>query len=182
MNINLKTLVLTTLAAVTVCMHGTAYAVSLQQQIEDLQDQIDNIELTPGPQGETGPAGPTGSAPTVQMVARGNPLAGNAGIVALNRSCNTVHPGSRMCTSAEVMNTPDAPYLPHNVLWVRPEIVGVTPTGEAIDASGISATAGELTCSGWISGTFGLAIINIGGFNILSCTSEFNIACCAPVD
>jgi len=39
--------------------HGKPF-VKLQGQIDNLQQQINTIELTPGPQGETGPQGPQG--------------------------------------------------------------------------------------------------------------------------
>jgi hypothetical protein len=56
-----------TLAALVLCVPVIAYAAegqpfkALQQQIDELKQQLQNIQLTPGPQGPAGPAGPTGA-------------------------------------------------------------------------------------------------------------------------
>lgn len=196
MNMKLKALTLTTLAAITVCMHGTANAVSLQQQIEDLQDQIDNIQLTPGPQGPTGatgPQGPAGSSGSQFVLA---PLAPDG--VPTNgkvhgaewHQCQT-ELGGRPANSKDVLTLPWDPSLEIEAMggWVNPYIVssgGNVSGGEVVDASGRVGLYEFFTCgvggASWFS-TFdertGL-VAQRGNVRFAECDNLNNIVCVVP--
>jgi hypothetical protein len=160
-----------------------------------------NIQGPPGPEGPQGPAGQDGAdgapgaggAGAVQFEWVANSFADfspGTGLVRLNRACHNTLPGSRMCTSEEVLRSRtnfEPPQQLGDSLWVAPTIIGFTPTGEALDILGASGDyRDELTCGGWtFSGsTFtGLTIDQQFGFPLLkSCNSFFAVACCAPVD
>ena len=120
---------------------------------------------------------------TMKFVGLGNPTRGDAGIDDLNKACNDRFPGSRMCSSSEVLNSPVIQIF-SSAPWVRPDIVGVGGNGVAVDASGLAFQPERLTCDGWKNGAgfTGLALIPNGGFNILACDRESNVACCGMVN
>jgi hypothetical protein len=107
-------------ALAVLAVPGAAYAASVQQQLDALQAQIDAIELTPGPQGETGPQGPTGetgppgpTGPAVLFEFIGysfnTTVVGSQGYVGLTQACRTDFPGddARVCTSEEFTKSRD---------------------------------------------------------------------------
>jgi hypothetical protein len=72
---------------------------------------------------------------------------GAQGIFTYNRACHEAHPGSRMCTSQEIMSTVNPPVVgnPDEMAWVRPVY---QPTGGTyhVDVSGVFDAQ---TCAGW---------------------------------
>jgi hypothetical protein len=145
----------------------------------------------PGPQGVEGPRGiqgdpgpPGAGAPQFALVGFSTmTLQGGAGVFGLTQACQLDFPGSRMCTSTEVLNTVSIPPLTGTRAWVRPTIVfglGIS----FVDESG--ANSGDLSCIGWTSSAsssaFGLSVTNIGGFSVVGspCSSLLPVACCAP--
>jgi hypothetical protein len=113
---------------------------------------------------------------------------GTQGIFTYNRACHDAHPGSRMCTSEEVMETINPPTLgsPGEVAWVRPvfQPVASSYTGPiAIDVSGIGTESAYMTCRGWrYEDHSGLALYLVTGqFTTNECTSALKVTCCIPV-
>ena len=111
-------------------------------------------------------------------------FAGTSGIFTFNRACHVAHPGSRMCTSEEVMDTVNPPIVgsPGEVAWVRPVFVAADYNTNPVDISGNYA----LQCLGWSiegSGNNGLTLhLDTGSFDSTrSCTSATRVACCIPV-
>lgn len=112
-------------------------------------------------------------------------FSGGQGVLGFTLACQDEFPGSRMCTSLEVMETTELPLLPGTGdAWVRPSFV---PSGsvEAADASGRSGTFRTLTCSGWNGGAstsdHGLGVSVAGKFLTPVCFLELSVTCCAPV-
>lgn len=115
-----------------------------------------------GPQGPAGPPGDSGSDAS-QFVYVGPSSAshlGGEGIATMNQACALTFAGSRMCTSQEIMKTPEDVLsanndLPGNLQWVRPSLVAVrgvddgTGAGRrliAVDASGLQGPLENLVC------------------------------------
>ena len=91
------------------------------------------------------------SAANAQYVGiTGTAFDGAQGVFTYNRACHAAHPGSRMCTSEEVLETVNPPTLgsPGEIAWVRP-VFKPSSTGSSslwlADASGIGGRHSELT-------------------------------------
>jgi hypothetical protein len=113
---------------------------------------------------------------------------GGEGVLGFTLACQTDFPGSRMCTSVEVMRTTNVPASLSGNAWVRPSFEGFVWLGSpgipvASDSSGTEPGETEyLTCSGWIASDAysGLVVTANGGFDILACDQARAVACCAP--
>lgn len=117
---------------------------------------------------------------------------GRTGVLGYTRACQADFPGSRMCTSEEVLRTVNVPSLPVTKAWVLPSFQPIAPTSDglvALDASGkANQTIRNFTCSSWISNdsqTFGLTVIvddtgRVGSFDFGNCAAERSVACCMP--
>ncbi len=113
---------------------------------------------------------------------------GDAGLFTLTLACQAEFPGSRMCTSIEILNTFDVPSGLVGEAWVRPSHVPVSASGVSTggihvgDASGVINQT-TLSCNGWsklFSGT-GLTVDSTGAFNgEIACLPENirSVACC----
>jgi hypothetical protein len=167
---------------------GSLRIVASPADCRDLESPLSwNVQ---GPAGPAGPPGAPGSgAPNFQLVGISvRPLPGGAGIGELNRTCSERFPGSRMCTTLEVMNTPDPPLPLFTVGWVRPVFVGFDDAGNAIDASGRQGHPEEqLTCNVWAGGPGSTGTVVLGTSNanaylgLQPCDVAHSTACCAPV-
>ena len=104
-----------------------------------------------------------------------------------NPMCDSEFPGSRMCTSEEIMRIPGLKTAPF--AWVRPSIKGfsiaVDPTGptvveRAIDASGAARAPADLNCAQWVSTSgSGLALAAAGRtLGTTICNVPLSVACC----
>lgn len=161
-----------------------------------------------GQQGATGPAGPQGDQGPAGSGGAGGGLdkfqyvgvseegvRGSSGIISLNNACHATFPGSRMCTSVEIMNTANPPdvraNLSNRIAWVRPQIIGLTNTEKQIDASGYIAKSSttSLSCGGWGSlgavSKSGLVLFyesnsRNGAFYEAGCGSYQATCCAAP--
>jgi hypothetical protein len=105
---------------------------------------------------------------------------GAQGVFTYNRACHAAHPGSRMCTSEEVIKTLNPPVVgsPGDLAWVIPVF---QPTGytHSVDRSGRGAAA----CFGWSeTDRDGLAVqLDRGGFVYSTCEVVRKVTCCIPV-
>ena len=110
---------------------------------------------------------------------------GGQGVLTFNTGCQTEFPGSRFCTSVEVMESSHVTPTLSGTAWVRPTIEG--PHGQNFDASGIyGGYSSVLSCNGWssvaTSSDSGLTIDSQGRFNTqLDCNVARSVACCALV-
>lgn len=139
-----------------------------------------------GPRGEPGPAGPPGSgAREFQFVGVSSErVIGGLGYLLMNQDCHRTHPGTRLCTSEEMINTIDPPFIP-DTFWVRPSPVDVSDSGIMTDLSGVRGPADDLTCHARTTGPSsitGLAGTAPGGFLLWPCERFLPVACCGPVD
>lgn len=120
-------------------------------------------------------------------------LNGTRGVLEMTAACAATFPGSRMCTSEEILQTTTVPEISSNAdAWVRPSFTPVATGGNAVavgmDASGVSApnanvgsTAEDLSCRGWIaSGALGLVVNRSGSFRIVGCGNNRPVTCCGP--
>ena len=117
---------------------------------------------------------------------------GSAGILVFNEDCDNAFPGvgAHICSSADFIrgNLPTRPVDPNAnaTNWIVPTVVGTVVAGTVItdvDASGKTATPGNLTCDGWISAAStvtGLSANDKGSILPAACNGARNIACCAP--
>ena len=114
-----------------------------------------------------------------------NPLTGDAGVLGMTLECQNDSPGSRMCTSTEVMETVAVPASLTGLAWVRPvhvPFVSTSSGSRAQDASGRTNLSGFLSCLGWsIFAAEGLIVDTDGSFSASSCSDVHSVACCAPV-
>lgn len=99
---------------------------------------------------------------------------GDTGGLGFTLACQAEFPGSRMCTSEEVLNTVSLPAGLGGPAWVRPSF---QPGGQmVVDASGLwTNNAEHLTCKGWSDGsTFGqgLGATADGSFQFRDCSTE----------
>ena len=144
-------------------------------------------EGPPGPQGEQGPPGEEGTtSPRFEFVGFSTATRdGDDGFFGMNLACQADLPGSRMCTSVEVIETIDIPTGLTGEAWVRPVL---QPSGDswAVDSvSGVYALITNLTCRGFSSsqgGYTGLIVKPDGAFGDGSCLVYRPVACCAPTD
>ena len=115
---------------------------------------------------------------------------GGVGIGALNNACDATFPGSRMCTTVEIMETTPFPAGVQRGAWVRPLIIGLDSQRQLLDASGFHefpTIVGEgLSCRGWQSSSAqhgGMEVVGSTGlFTATSCSDSRPAACCAPVE
>jgi hypothetical protein len=141
-----------------------------------------------GPEGPQGPAGPQGlPAAAVQFVGRTTQtFAGSAGVLAFAQACQAdFGPGTRSCTSEELLNTVVLPALDGGPSWIRPTFVPVGGGSVSVfqDMSGVvsSSSSAQLTCNGWINqsnNVTGLTVDSTGSFDLLACNAGRTVACC----
>lgn len=82
---------------------------------------------------------------------------GDKGQVAMNAACHSTYPGSRMCTSQEILSQ-TAPLTITKPQYVHPSIVAMSGTGlstEALDYSGRKALFGSFVCNSSSFGPWG---------------------------
>lgn len=127
----------------------------------------------------------------------------NEGLLTLTQACQTEFPGTRVCTSKEIIMAYSIPERPvptgatqtaDKRAWVLPS-PKQTQKGSAtlwVDATGINGTPENFTCDAWSSSSrTGLTVswenreqFSIkpfyGKFSLLSCGQEARIACCGP--
>jgi hypothetical protein len=111
---------------------------------------------------------------------------GAQGVLVYNEDCDNRFPGSRICTSGDLLrgNLPVrfSDPTPNATNWILPTVVGTAGTS-AIDASGIVASPGNFTCNGFNSAASTVTGLtaNVNGIIVLaSCNGSRSIACCAP--
>jgi len=147
-----------------------------------------------GPQGSTGSQGPAGPAGfgsgNQQYVWVGSSVttgAGNQGPVNFSRYCDATFPGSRMCSTVEVIGTLYPPPETTPNAWVRPSFSGyLNAAGEAMDlATGKVMLPDDMNCWAWSTGgelTTGLIVQFDGTIRPVPCNNFLPIACCAPTN
>lgn len=110
------------------------------------------------------------------------------GNVGLNQLCAATFPGSRMCTSAELILTGDPPATTSNQ-WLAPTFTGAVIGSEVVDFSGLVGTPAALSCGstaineGPFSQTTGTGIVYVttsGTIVKAGCNGVRPVACCAP--
>lgn len=118
---------------------------------------------------------------------------GDSGVLVMTSRCAEAFPGSRMCTSREVLETRNVPTISsNNDAWVRPNFTSVATGGSAntvaLDESGVptisssvTGTAEDMSCRGWIAtANQGLVVSRNGSFRLNSCGNNRPVACCGP--
>ncbi len=108
---------------------------------------------------------------------------GAQGVFTYNRACHAAHPGSRMCTSQEIMSTVNPPVVgnPGEMAWVHPVYQAVSTS--LIDVSGARDVG---TCAGWREVNFyeGFVVqLDTGSFysQFMQCNIPNKVTCCIPV-
>lgn len=107
---------------------------------------------------------------------------GDTGVLGFTLACQAEFPGSRMCTSAEVVETTNVPATLSGEAWVRPSIKAANG-GLVFDESGV-AEAWITGCQGWSStsstnGFLGLTVDDAGRFRDADCAPPRPVSCCA---
>ena len=111
---------------------------------------------------------------------------GGEGVLGFTLACQAEFPGSRMCSSVEVMGTTVVPASLTGEAWVRPVMVPfalASGGAHVLDAAGIVGSPSQIGCDGWRTGTgnTGLSIYADGRFTRLACYTPRAVTCCAPV-
>ena len=135
-----------------------------------------------------------GNFPAVQQVAGAerhflgvtqNSFRFDQGIFAPARACHIDHPGSRPCTTAEIVGTVNPPVLPAGTAWVLPSATyfwfGPNENLNAVDLpTGVRASraAPNLSCEGFNSVSGGLAVDQDGRFIARNCEGPLPVTCC----
>ncbi len=114
-------------------------------------------------------------------------LVGTAGVLAFTLACQSAFPGSRMCSSEEIVQTVTVPSGLSGGAWVRPTFQPIATQDDrgyaiAADISGLAAFPTSLTCTGWSLPFYhGLSVTAAGQFSTSLCEESRAVACCAPV-
>ena len=100
-------------------------------------------------------------------------LNGAQGFITMHDACTASYPGSRMCKSAQFIDSPSYA-IASGWAWI-----GLSNTNEP---SGIG-NGGDLnlTCRGWnsnVSTSYGLSVDSDGRFGQKNCMSALPVACC----
>lgn len=124
----------------------------------------------------------------VQLVGfTGTQHLGDTGVLGFTLACQAEFPGSRMCTSQEVMETTIVPISLTGEAWVRPAFNGFAGTYSerfVLDASGRNGSSGfSISCQSWTNagGGEGLRVNSSGGFDVVACSQPHAVSCCAPL-
>ncbi len=110
---------------------------------------------------------------------------GDSMLYNLNRYCREqFNQQARMCTSEEIIKTPDLGPITGYVGWVQPLITStvVLPPGilEVVDsASGVHSPT--LNCDNWIATTGNGLVWSNSHLDFASCSGSRRVICCAPV-
>jgi hypothetical protein len=109
---------------------------------------------------------------------------GNVRMFGLTRACQAEFPGSRVCSSQEVLQTTAIPNGLEGDAWVRPALVG-TIDRSVVDASGLVLLGGPASnCDQWTGkASTGIVVDGDGAFHSGSqarCSDPHPVACCAP--
>jgi hypothetical protein len=109
---------------------------------------------------------------------------GDVRLFGLTRACQAEFPGSRLCSSVEVMETTAIPDGLEGNAWVRPSFVSAIDRS-VLDASGLVLLGGPPSnCDQW-KGTVSTGIIvdsdgNFSSGRVARCSESRSVACCAP--
>ncbi len=110
---------------------------------------------------------------------------GAQGIFTYNRACHAAHPGSRMCTSEEMVNTVNPPVVGSagELAWVKPAPQPYGNSFDALDASSIPMAMSEYTCEAWSTTNAAGFVVKLedGMFEVQSCQFPSRVTCCIPV-
>jgi hypothetical protein len=109
---------------------------------------------------------------------------GNGRLFGLTRACQAEFPGSRVCSSVEVLETTEIPSGLEGNAWVRPTFVSSIDRS-VLDASGLVLLGGPASnCDQWKgTASTGVVVDADGTFHSGSqarCTDPHPVACCAP--
>ena len=145
--------------------------------------KLDKVELVAPLPLDVNVTNPTpNSCPSFELVGTTRTaFLGTEGPMSFSRACAADFPGSRWCTSAEVLSSVNPPGF-RAVAWVRAVFVLVSESS-FMDVSGLLAPAPDFTCDTWsISRTdaVGLVVDGRGIFRTHRCSSVRTAACCAP--
>ena len=103
---------------------------------------------------------------------------GGSGFLAFAAACNSEFPGTRVCSSLDIVRTTAVPPGLTGGAWVAPMLVA---NGNAFDAGSgkHSNNPADFTCQGWNGGSnSGLAVDASGRFFLASCSQSYSAACC----
>jgi len=130
---------------------------------------------------------------TTQPVADG--LGMTQGLSPVNETCEAEFPGTRICTTEEVLNSAPKPTINGMSYWVRGIPGHVLPTSgnsaiffekvTGISREGDLRFASPFNCVGYGSGSFngasGMVVLYSFAFGTRSCGNpEVGVACCSP--
>lgn len=113
-----------------------------------------------------------------------NTTSSDMGVLTFNVMCEDTYPGSRFCTSKQILDSGSfaLPYSP-NYQWVHPTVVAASKTSAGLLIMDISGTSEEsyasMSCNGWgTSVGRGLVVSTLGFFRVESCEILRPVACC----
>lgn len=122
---------------------------------------------------------------------------GGEGVLQMTRACQETFPGSRMCSSDEVVKTtelPDEVSLPASQPapfgWVRPSAIVGRGNNIGIETTvALQSDVEKFSCAGWntststaLSANSGLTVNRHGQFVLSGCSGTLKVACCAVVE
>lgn len=116
---------------------------------------------------------------------------GSGGLKVMTDLCGSDFPGSRICTSEEIVKSTSFPTITVTAVgaWVQPVLIGSGNGDSGVNSrpvtdsySGYGDNSGlKLTCAGWSSGGVagnGLVITTELKFQLGSCSTARAVACC----
>jgi hypothetical protein len=112
----------------------------------------------------------------------------NVGILTLHEMCNADFPGSRMCSSADILANGGVG-VSHDfgpLVWLQPTLVAGESGGWKLDASGVathvvSGLQQSLSCFNWSVdfASVGGLVLSPGRISASSCDNSYPVACCS---
>lgn len=111
------------------------------------------------------------------------------GIRTFQETCQAEYPGSRMCTSAEILETTAIPTGLSGEAFVRPILGAQLQTTSVVDApTAVGGKVSNFTCGGWSGYNIGFLVTDQFRFKFAGSTSSSSgfpavasVSCCAPV-
>ncbi len=106
------------------------------------------------------------------------------GVFPLTRACFNNFPGSRICTTQEIIDTVNPPVIPKGLAWVRPSPIYLDSKAlNAVDVPSGATSRGSmgrtLSCEGYKElGSIGLVVDQDGRFKSHRCHKKLSVACC----
>jgi len=156
---------------------GTIKALEMNANFDYLDDKISSLSTSNGYN-------------TIKFIGVSEDIHdGDDGVMNMNSSCNKSYPGSRMCTSKEILDSYSISNSIKQYAWIKPVLVPVSMSSQfsgdhffMSDISGkTSSSEYGMSCRGWSNRAkyYGLSVgVPDGNITLINCKELQPVACC----